>query len=125
MNILLIFLGGGIGALIRSGINHPVRLYFGTSFPYGILGINILGSFLIGIISGYLTKNSTLIGLEKESVIAFFIVGILGGFTTFSSFSMDVVTMLNDARYITAFTYVALSVVISIAAAFIGYALMK
>lgn len=116
MNIFLIFIGGGIGSVLRYLTNRTSLSLFGESFPYGILAINVIGSFLIGLAAAYI-KKSEWAGVE---VISFVMIGILGGFTTFSAFSLDAVNLINQQRYTTAAVYVIASVTLSITAAFIG-----
>jgi len=110
MNILLVFLGGGIGSVLRYVLNNLISART-ENFPYSILVINIIGSFAIGLCAGF---------IKTEQLALFLMVGILGGFTTFSAFSLDVVTMFNDGKAPAALIYVICSVVFSILAAFLG-----
>lgn len=111
MNILLVFLGGGIGSVLRYVLNGLIGSKAEFDFPYGILAINIIGSFLIGIMAGY---------IKNDMLIAFVMIGILGGFTTFSAFSLDAVAMFNSGRVAAAFIYIAASVIFSLLAAYLG-----
>lgn len=115
-NLLWVAVGGAIGASLRhlSGM-AAVRL-FGIGFPWGTLLVNIFGSLLMGLLIAWLTKRT---GTSPE-IRLFVATGILGGFTTFSAFSLDVANMVERGAMSSAFIYIAASVVISLAAVFIG-----
>src|SRR5262245_55493077 len=82
---LLIFVGGGFGSMMRSGVNLAGAALFGVNFPYGTMIVNITGSFTIGIIAGWFALR----GHGGQMMSLFLTTGILGGFTTFSAFSLD------------------------------------
>lgn len=89
--LLVVALGGGIGAVSRFGLSRAVQsLSPHVSFPLGILVCNILGSFLIGILYALLVNRFDVSAAWR----AFILIGFLGGFTTFSSFSLDTVNLL-------------------------------
>jgi CrcB protein len=115
-NLLLVAAGGAIGASLRhlSGM-AAVRL-FGTGFPWGTLFVNVFGSFLMGLFIAWMVKKT---GVSND-VRLFMATGILGGFTTFSAFSLDVANMVERGAMSSAFIYIAASVIISLAAVFIG-----
>lgn len=115
-NLLLVAAGGAIGASLRhlSGI-AAVRL-FGAGFPWGTLFVNVLGSFIMGLFIAWMVKKT---GVSND-VRLFVATGILGGFTTFSAFSLDVANMVERGAMSSAFIYIVASVVISLAAVFIG-----
>ena len=117
MNVILIFLGGGIGSVLRYLANITMRANTGNDFPYGILAINIIGSFLIGLTYSLIKKFEF---ASADHIGSFVMVGILGGFTTFSAFSLDVVTMINDGKAPLAFIYIAASVIFSLIACYLG-----
>lgn len=118
--ILAIAAGGAAGALARHGMNTGIMALVKTSFPYGILSVNILGSFLMGaaiaLFAGY--WNPGKLGQ------LFFVTGFLGAFTTFSTFSLDTMTLITRGDMWGAMSYVAGSVVLSITAVFLGTALI-
>ena len=118
--VLLVGLGSFIGGISRYLVTLFVQNKFLSSFPYGTLAVNITGCFLIGVIYGFSDKGS--INAEWRIFLA---TGIMGGFTTFSSFSNETVSMLRDAQYWPAFSYVALSVIIGLAATFGGISFIK
>lgn len=125
-NLFLVGLGGAIGAMLRYGVglwsagigNWTDKLPSGL--PYGTLIVNLLGSLLIGIVWGLVTKSSISKGLEL-----FIMIGILGGFTTFSSFSLDNIKLLELGKYGLAISYILLSCVGGILLAYVGYFISK
>lgn len=121
MKILLaIGLGSFIGGVARYLITLQVQNKFLSTFPFGTLVVNIAGCFLIGLVYGLSEKGN--INVEWRLFLA---TGILGGFTTFSSFSNETVSMLRDAQYWQAFSYIAFSIIIGLAATFGGISLIK
>ncbi|HXS54642.1 MAG TPA: fluoride efflux transporter CrcB [Hanamia sp.] len=118
--ILFVGLGSFIGGISRYLVSLFIQNKFLSTFPYGTLAVNIIGCFLIGIIYGFSERGN----MNAEWRI-FLATGIMGGFTTFSSFSNETVSMLRDAQYLQAFSYVAFSVIIGIAATFAGISLIK
>ncbi|MEO6836765.1 MAG: fluoride efflux transporter CrcB [Ginsengibacter sp.] len=121
MKILLaVGLGSFIGGVARYLITLLIQNKFTSTFPYGTLGVNIIGCFLIGIIYGLSERGN--VGAEWRIFLA---TGIMGGFTTFSSFSNDTVSMLRDAQYWQALSYIGTSVLVGIAATFVGISLIK
>jgi CrcB protein len=94
MDWLLVGVGGGLGAIARHGLNHLVRPYAQT-FPLGIFLINVGGSVVVGVLAGLLASNRLTLSYEARM---FVIVGILGGFTTFSSFSLDTLTLIRGGQ---------------------------
>ncbi len=115
---VVVMAGGAIGAGFRHLVGMGTLRAFGSGFPYGTLAVNILGSFLMGILVSALLPR--LPGIEWRLFLA---TGILGGFTTFSSFSLDVAELWERGASASAAAYIAISVVVSIAAIFAGLAL--
>jgi len=116
-NLLLVGLGGGIGSMLR----YAGSLLISTRiFPYATLTVNIIGSFIIGIVFALSIKEEIITGNWK----LFLATGICGGFTTFSAFSLENMGLLQSGKYGMAFTYIALSILLGIGAAFAGYFLM-
>jgi CrcB protein len=118
--ILVIGLGSFIGGVFRYLITLFIQNKFISTFPYGTLGVNVIGCFLIGIV--YALSENGNVNAEWRLFLA---TGILGGFTTFSSFSNDTVSMLRDTQYWHAFSYIALSIFIGLSATFLGIFLIK
>jgi CrcB protein len=118
--VLAIGLGSFIGGASRYLLTLFIQNKVLSTFPYGTLAVNIIGCFLIGVIYGLSDRGN--INAEWRLFLA---TGIMGGFTTFSSFSNETVSMVRDAQYWQAFTYVGLSVVVGFAATFGGISLIK
>ena len=109
-NLLFVFVGGGIGSVLRYGINSIFSLY--VIGQLGTLLVNVLGSFLFGIVVS--------IGQDRSDYFNLFLLtGLLGGFTTFSQFSFDVVTLQNNGN-LYSIIYILASVLLSISMAILG-----
>jgi fluoride exporter len=112
-NILLVGLGGGIGAMCRFYIS---TLFKAGSFPLSTLLINIVGSFFIGIVFGFGIKNEQF----SEGLKLFLATGICGGFTTFSAFSVENIQLLKTGNYAMAGLYIFASIACCLLACFVG-----
>jgi CrcB protein len=121
MAYLLVFLGGGVGAALRHGVNVGAARLLGTGFPYGTLTVNVVGSLLMGLLVAYLAFK----GEASQHWRLFIATGVLGGFTTFSAFSLDVAVLYERGAVWLAFGYVVASVVLSIAGLFAGLFLVR
>jgi CrcB protein len=121
MDFLLVFLGGGIGAALRHGVNLLCARLLGLSFPYATIFENVTGSLVMGLLAGYFAfKGGTPQGLRL-----FLTTGILGGYTTFSAFSLDAALLYERGAIGLAAAYVLTSVFPSLAALFGGLALIR
>ena len=85
MGFLIVFLGGGIGAALRHGVNLATARLLGTTFPYATLIENVTGSLAMGLLAGYFAFRAT----RPQHWRLFLTTGMLGGYTTFSAFSLD------------------------------------
>jgi CrcB protein len=121
MGFLIVFLGGGLGAALRHGINLISARTLGTEFPYGTLIINVTGSLVMGLIAGYLAVK----GDASQHWRLFLMTGILGGYTTFSAFSLDAALLYERGATGLAAVYVLASVILSIGGLFAGLALVR
>ena len=121
MLYLIVFLGAGIGGALRHGVNVAAVRLFGYGFPFGTLIVNVLGSFLIGLLAGYFAFRP---GIPQDLRL-FLTTGILGGFTTFSAFSLDGALLIERHAYALAAVYIAGSVAASLLALFLGLALFR
>ena len=121
MGYLIVFLGGGLGAALRHGINLAVARALGTAFPYGTLLINITGSFIMGLVAAYFAFK----GDASQHWRLFLTTGILGGYTTFSAFSLDAALLYERGELGMAALYVIASVALSIVGLFAGLALVR
>ena len=119
----LVFLGAGIGGVLRHGVNVLTPRWLGMGFPYGTMAINILGSGLMGLVAGWFAFRA---GEGTPNALRLFLAtGILGGFTTFSAFSLDAVLLWQRGETVAAVTYVVGSVLLSLAALVAGLALVR
>lgn len=119
--LLLVMLGGAIGAGARHLTGRAMLALAGPGWPWGTLTVNLAGGLLIGILTGSLAR----FGQGGEQAQLLLGVGVLGGFTTFSAFSLDVALMLQRGEWLSAGGYVAASVIGSVAALFIGLTLTR
>jgi fluoride exporter len=120
---LLVFLGAGIGGALRHGVNVGWARMCGTAFPWGTLTVNVIGSFVMGAIAAWLAFRA---GEGWSQPIRLFLTtGILGGFTTFSAFSLDAVMLWERGQLGLAASYVAASVILSIAGLLAGLASIR
>jgi len=121
MLYLIVFLGGGIGAALRHGINVAMTRLLGTAFPYSTFFINVTGSFIMGLVAAYFAFK----GDAPQHLRLFLTTGILGGYTTFSAFSLDAALLYERGELGLSALYVAGSVVLSIAGLFAGLAIVR
>jgi CrcB protein len=121
LGYLIVFLGGGFGAMIRHGVNLLSMRTLGTHFPYSTFFINISGSTVMGLIAAYFLVK----GDASQHWRLFLTTGILGGYTTFSAFSLDAALLYERGEVGLAAFYVIGSVVLSIAGLFAGLALVR
>ena len=120
---LLVFLGAGIGGALRHGVNLGCARLCGTAFPWGTLTVNVVGSFVIGALAGWLAFKAE--HGWSQPLRLFLTTGVLGGFTTFSAFSLDAVLLWERGQGGLAAVYVAASVAASIAGLVAGLALVR
>ncbi|MEZ5447589.1 MAG: fluoride efflux transporter CrcB [Thiolinea sp.] len=116
LQIMAIMLGGAIGALLRYLTSLGVHQLLGRHFPYGTLTVNVLGSFLIGMLALYFSRHG-----EMETPLARgLIVGVLGALTTFSTFSLDTFYLLEQGAWLKAALNVTLNVLLCLLAVWLG-----
>jgi CrcB protein len=116
--LLAVAAGGALGALGRYVVIGRVGAWLGTDFPYGTLVVNIVGSFLLGLIVAVVANQAV-----DDRLLLFLGVGVMGGFTTFSTFALDVAYLAGRHARPMAAVYVVVSVVLSIGAFAVGFAL--
>lgn len=121
MNTLIVFVGGGLGAALRHGINVASQRLLGASFPWATLFENVTGSRVMGLLAAYFAFK----GDASQPWRLFLTTGILGGYTTFSAFSLDAVSLYERGAVGLAALYVLASVALSIAGLFAGLALAR
>ena len=108
-----------VGALLRFAMSNGVYKILGRDFPYGTLAVNVLGSLLIGILFILLIEKLAVAAEWRAGLI----VGLLGAFTTFSTFSLETFTLLEDGAFVKAGLNVLLSVVLCLLATWLGISL--
>ena len=118
MGFLIVFLGGGLGAALRHGINLLSARTLGTEFPYGTLIINVTGSLVIGIFAALTGPDGRV--FASSTVRQFVMIGICGGYTTFSSFSLQTLNLVNDGEWFRAGANIVLSVLLCLIAVWGG-----
>jgi CrcB protein len=114
--VLAIAAGGAIGALLRYWTSVAVHSRLGMAFPYGTLAVNILGSLLMGFLYIWLIDRMT----AGPALRAFLLIGVLGAFTTFSTFSMETLNLMEAGHPVKALANILVSVIVCVAAAGLG-----
>jgi CrcB protein len=118
-NVVLVAVGGAIGSVFRYLVGVWAVRLFGPSFPWGTFAVNVIGSFFIGLMVEMIARRFN----ASAEMRVFIVTGIIGGFTTWSSFTLDTMVLLERGAAFAAFAYLAGSLVISFAAIFAGLAL--
>lgn len=108
---LMVFIGSGVGGVLRYGIDALIAGRSPAATPLGILAINVTGSFAIGLLGAM---------IAREDLRALVLIGLLGGYTTFSAFSRDTVMLAQQGRWGLSAAYAVLSVVLSVGACALG-----
>ncbi|HTM77031.1 MAG TPA: fluoride efflux transporter CrcB [Devosia sp.] len=118
----LVGVGGAIGAMARYGVSLAVGRLWGPGFPLATLLVNIVGSLAMGVLVGWLAKVLPSWAVEGRLFLA---IGVLGGFTTFSSFSLDTIVLIENGQIGQAGLYIVLSVVVSVIALYLGLLMIR
>ena len=116
LNLVLVAVGGAIGASLRHLVNFAALRLIGPGFPWGTMAINVAGSLAMGVFIELLARRSN----APNELRLFVATGILGGFTTFSAFSLDFAVLWERGAILPAFGYALGSVIVSIVALFLG-----
>lgn len=119
--ILLVFVAGGIGSTLRYLVVTWTQRALGEAFPWGVLGVNVVGSFLIALVSVLALTKAEISPTMRVTLTA----GFLGGLTTYSSFNQDTLAMLDRKQFVTAATYVLVTLVTCLLAGALGTALAR
>jgi len=120
LGYLLVFIGGGLGAMARHGVNRAGLALLGPGFPWWTMAINIAGSFAIGLLAGLFGAFET-----GQQTRLFLVTGFLGGFTTFSAFSLDTLALWQRGEHSAAAIYTLGSVILSLIAVVAGLAVSR
>lgn len=121
LNALGIFVGGGLGTLARWGASGLVARYWGETFPFGTLVVNVSGSFAIGLFVALTGPEGR--WLAPPSFRQFFTLGVCGGYTTFSSFSLQTLNLAREGEWLKAGANSVLSLVLCLIAVWLGHVL--
>jgi CrcB protein len=116
-NFFLVGIGGFIGSIARYYVSKLNLQYDLFSIPVGTLTVNVLGSFIIGILTG-ISAKSELLSAEWR---LFLMVGLCGGFTTFSSFTNENLMLMHNGQFLTVLIYTSVSIILGFIAVYLGY----
>ncbi|OQW80506.1 MAG: camphor resistance protein CrcB [Proteobacteria bacterium ST_bin14] len=120
ISLLLVMMGGALGAGARYLVGKALLGWLGPDYPWGTLAVNVLGGLAMGALAGMLGRMTA-----GDQARLFLAVGVLGGFTTFSAFSLELVTMLERGAMMTAMGYALASVAGAVVALFAGLAMTR
>ena len=120
ISLLLVMMGGALGAGARYLVGKALLGWLGPEYPWGTLAVNVLGGLAMGALAGMLGRMTA-----GDQARLFLAVGVLGGFTTFSAFSLELVTMLERGAIMTAMGYALASVAGAVVAVFAGLAMTR
>lgn len=120
MKFLLIFLGGGLGSVMRYYLGKLITTSSTLAFPFATLSVNVFSSFILGLLAAYTASK-----LNTDNLWLFLAVGFCGGFSTFSAFSLEVFQFIKNGMIVMAVLNILLSVVACVTALWIGYSLVS
>lgn len=118
--VLFIALGSALGGVLRYWVSGAVGERLGETFPWGTIVVNIIGSALIGVVAAWVDSARVALPLEARE---FLMIGLFGGFTTFSSFSLQTLRLVQDGDWTRAIANVLVSVILCLVAVVLGYKL--
>jgi CrcB protein len=118
--LVLVFVGGGLGAALRHLLNIGAARLLGVGFPWGTFGVNVVGGIAMGLLTASLAARTE---GSSEHLRLFLATGILGGFTTFSAYSLDAVVLWERGAHTAALAYVVGSVILAIGGVAVGLAI--
>ena len=121
MNYLIVSLGAALGGGLRYWVSNIVYKYLPATFPYGTLAVNVLGSFILGLLMFYFDPKELL----SSHVKIFLTVGFCGGFTTFSTFSYETIVLFRDSQFGSGILNIFLSLLLSLVGLYLAYLISK
>lgn len=116
-NLILIFIGAGLGGVLRFWVSNATYLLLNRNFPYGTLLVNVSGSFLMGILFVIILERFNGLGPQLRALL---LIGFLGGYTTFSSFSIETINLFEAGEMVNAIVNIVLSTSLCLAATWAG-----
>jgi len=116
---IAVMAGGAVGSLLRYLLSVAIAVRWGDAFPWGTIFVNVLGSFGIGLFACLASDDGVL--LVPSTARVFVMVGIFGGFTTFSSFSLQTLSLVQDGEWLAAGGNIVFSLVLCLAAVWLGH----
>lgn len=119
--IMAVAVGGALGSVLRYGLSNWVHSFVGRGFPYGTLAVNVLGCLAMGILFVLFVERSSENTLWRTGLV----IGLLGGFTTFSAFSIETFSLLEQGAMAKAIGYVAASLMLCLGATWLGVLLAR
>lgn len=117
LDLLLIFVGAGCGGVLRYWVSNLSYWLLGRQFPYGTLIVNVSGCFLMGLLFVLFIERFNGIGPPLRSLL---LIGLLGGYTTFSSFSIETLSLFENGALLSAIANILLSIILCLAATWLG-----
>lgn len=117
INFLFIFLGAGLGGVLRFWVSNMIYGIMGRQFPYGTLIVNVSGCFFMGLLFVLILDRLDGIGPQMRSL---WLIGLLGGYTTFSSFSIETLNLFENGAWLSGFLNIFLSVILCMVAVWLG-----
>lgn len=122
MAMLFVAIGGAIGSVMRYLMMVFVGHYTGNEFPYGTVIVNITGSLVMGLLIGWMARATP---AHADNIRLFVAVGVLGGYTTFSTFSLDAITLMEEGKYTAMSVYIVASVACSLVGLLAGLQIVR
>ena len=117
LDMLLIFIGTGLGGVFRFWISNVSYFFLGRLFPYGTLIVNVSGCFLMGLLFVLLLERFNGVGPQLRSLL---LIGLLGGYTTFSSFSIETLNLFENGAFLSGIANILLSITLCLTATWLG-----
>lgn len=121
INYLLVGLGAAFGGTLRYWVSNLTFKFFAENFPYGTLVVNVVGSFILGLLMFYFNDKELL----NPQFRLFLAVGFCGGFTTFSTFSYETIILLRDTEYLLGAVNIILNILLCLTGVFLAYLITK
>ena len=121
MNYILVGIGAAIGGTLRYWISNIIYKILTENFPYGTLVVNVIGSFILGLLMFYFNEKE----LFNPQLRLLLTIGFCGGFTTFSTFSLETINLFRETEYILGSLNITLNLVLCLAGVSLAYLISK